>query len=91
MKIRTKTVKQARLVLNDGSEYSGYCFGRARSQAGEVVFSSGMGGYVQTLTDPALRGQILVCSFPLMGNCGAPVKPKTCEPFLDARGIPLHF
>ena len=91
MKIRTKTVKQARLVLNDGSEYSGYCFGRARSQAGEVVFSSGMGGYVQSLTDPSFRGQILVCCYPLIGNGGVPVKPKTCEPFIDARGIPLHF
>jgi len=84
-------IKTARLVLNDGSEYSGYCFGRARSQAGELVFSTGMGGYAQAFTDPSYSGQILVCSYPLMGNGGIPVKPKTCEPFLDAQGIPLHF
>ena len=91
MKNRTKTVKQAKLVLEDGSEYSGYCFGKARSQAGEVVFYTGMGGYPQTFTDPSFRGQILVSSYPLMGNGGVPVKPRTGELITDSRNIPLYF
>jgi len=88
MKTKIKTFKQARLVLEDGSEYSGFCFGKARSQAGEVVFSTGMGGYTQTLTDPGLRGQILVSTYPLIGNCGVPFKK---EMLCDKHGIPLHF
>jgi len=91
MKNRTRTGKEAKLVLEDGSEYSGYCFGNARSQAGEVVFYTGMGGYPETLTDPGFRGQILVSTYPLMGNSGVPVNPKTGAPILDARGIPLHL
>jgi len=81
----------ARLVLEDGSEYSGYQFGKARSVAGEVVFTSNMTGYTQFLTDPSYRGQILVTTYPLMGNGGVPVKPKTCEALFDEQGLPLHF
>ena len=81
----------ARLVLEDGSEYSGWSFGKARSQAGEVVFTTGMAGYPQSLTDPSFRGQILVSTYPLAGNYGVPVKPKTADPFFDEQGIPLHF
>ena len=91
MKNRAKAARQARLVLEDGSEYSGFCFGRARSQAGEVVFYTGMAGYPQFLTDPGFKGQIVVSSYPLLGNGGIPLMPKTGEPFLDAQGIPLHF
>jgi len=89
--VKSRSVAQARLVLEDGSEYSGYHFGKARSQAGEVVFTTAMGGYPQFLTDPSFRGQILVSTYPLMGNGGVPVKPKTCEPIMDEQGIPLHF
>ena len=91
MKTRGKTIKQARLVLEDGSEYSGYSFGKARSQAGELAYTTGMGGYVQALTDPACRGHILVSSYPLLGNGGVPVKPKTGEAFTDKYKLPLHF
>jgi carbamoyl-phosphate synthase small subunit len=83
--------RQARLVLEDGSEFSGWSFGRPRSQAGEVVFTTGMTGYPQSLTDPSFRGQILVSTYPLMGNYGVPVQPRTGEPFFDELGIPLHF
>jgi carbamoyl-phosphate synthase small subunit len=83
--------KAAKLVLEDGSEYSGWSFGKARSQAGEVVFTTGMAGYPQSLTDPSFRGQILVSTYPLAGNYGVPVKPKTAEPFFDGLGIPLFF
>ena len=83
--------KQAKLVLEDGSEFSGWSFGKARSQAGEVVFTTGMGGYPQTLTDPSFRGQILVSTYPLAGNYGVPAQPKTAEPIVDEHGIPVHF
>ena len=91
MKSRGKSLRQAKLVLEDGSEYTGFCFGKARSQAGEVVFYTGMVGYPQFLTDPGFRGQIVVSSYPLMGNGGIPLKPKTGEPVLDEHDIPLHL
>jgi carbamoyl-phosphate synthase small subunit len=84
-------IRQATLVLEDGAEYSGWSFGKAKSQAGEVVFTTGMAGYPQSLTDPSFRGQILVSTYPLVGNYGVPVKPRTAEPFFDEQGIPLHF
>ena len=86
-----KTARPAKLVLEDGSEYSGWSFGKPRSQAGEVVFTTGMSGYPQSLTDPSFRGQILVSTYPLMGNYGVPVQPKTGEPFFDGAGLPVHF
>ncbi|MDR2110977.1 MAG: glutamine-hydrolyzing carbamoyl-phosphate synthase small subunit [Spirochaetaceae bacterium] len=86
-----RPLRQAKLVLEDGSEFAGWSFGKGRSQAGEVVFTTGMTGYPQSLTDPSFRGQILVATYPLMGNYGVPVKPKTAEPFFDGQGIPLHF
>ena len=89
--VRHRAAKQAKLVLEDGSEYSGRSFGRARSQAGEVVFTTGMTGYPQSLTDPSYRGQILVSTYPLAGNYGVPVTSKSGEGFFDEQGIPLHF
>ncbi|GAB6392604.1 MAG: carbamoyl-phosphate synthase small subunit [Treponematales bacterium] len=83
--------RPAKLVLEDGSEFAGISFGKARSQAGEVVFTTGMTGYPQSLTDPSYRGQILVSTYPLIGNYGVPVKARSCEPFLDEQGIPVHF
>jgi carbamoyl-phosphate synthase small subunit len=89
--VRAKKQAAAKLVLEDGSEYSGWSFGKARSQAGEVVFTTGMTGYPQSLTDPSFRGQILVSTYPLVGNYGVPAAPKTLEPYFDEQGIPLHF
>jgi carbamoyl-phosphate synthase small subunit len=86
-----KLVRQAKLVLEDGAEFSGWSFGKAKSQAGEVVFTTGMAGYPQSLTDPSFRGQILVATYPLVGNYGVPVKAKTAEIPFDDRGIPLFF
>lgn len=61
-----------KLVLEDGFELEGTSFGALRPVAGEVVFNTGMTGYVETLTDPSYRGQILVCTYPLVGNYGVP-------------------
>ncbi len=64
-----------RLVLEDGSVFEGTSFGYERSVAGEVVFNTGMVGYPESLTDPSYQGQILVLTYPLIGNYGVP-KPK---------------
>src|SRR5262245_20747046 len=61
-----------RLVLEDGTELTGTSFAAARAVGGEVVFNTGMTGYVETLTDPSYRGQILVMTYPLAGNYGVP-------------------
>lgn len=64
--------QNANLVLEDGSVFSGYSFGYAGSTAGEVVFNTAMTGYPESLTDPSYFGQILVATFPLIGNYGVP-------------------
>ena len=64
--------KQAQLILDDGTIFSGVSFGAETSKAGEVVFSTGMTGYPESLTDPSYRGQILVMTYPLIGNYGIP-------------------
>jgi carbamoyl-phosphate synthase small subunit len=61
-----------RLVLEDGTTVAGRLFGCPRSVAGEVVFNTGMVGYTEALTDPSYRGQILVLTYPLVGNYGVP-------------------
>lgn len=62
----------AALVLSDGTQFRGYSFGAQRSAAGEVVFSTAMNGYPESLTDPSYKGQILVATYPLIGNYGVP-------------------
>lgn len=61
-----------KLYLEDGTVFEGKGFGAAADSAGEVVFSTGMTGYVESLTDPSFAGQILVCTYPLIGNYGVP-------------------
>ncbi len=61
-----------KLVLEDGSEFRGVSFGSHRSISGEVVFNTAMTGYPESLTDPSYKGQILVLTYPLIGNYGVP-------------------
>ncbi len=61
-----------KLYLKDKTVITGESFGAPSSATGEVVFSTGMTGYVETLTDPSFAGQILVCTYPLIGNYGVP-------------------
>ena len=61
-----------RLELEDGTVAHGLQFGAGRPVGGEVVFNTAMTGYVETLTDPSYRGQILVLTYPLIGNYGVP-------------------
>jgi len=62
-------VKKGLLVLKDGSVYEGEFYGK-RTGVGEVVFTTGMSGYQETLTDPSYCGQIVVMTYPLIGNYG---------------------
>lgn len=62
----------AALVLEDGTKFEGRSFGAPVSAAGEAVFTTGMVGYPETMTDPSFAGQIVVSTFPLVGNYGVP-------------------
>jgi carbamoyl-phosphate synthase small subunit len=60
------------LFLEDGLRFDGVGFGAATRRVGEVVFTTGMVGYPESLTDPSFRGQILTFTYPLIGNYGVP-------------------
>ncbi|XP_069114104.1 multifunctional protein CAD-like isoform X2 [Argopecten irradians] len=60
------------LCLNDGTTFEGELFGEPCDVAGEVVFQTGMVGYPESLTDPSYRKQILILTYPLIGNYGIP-------------------
>src|SRR5213080_4559216 len=72
IEIAEHTPAAVKLLLEDCTEMSGRAFGAAGSVGGEVVFNTGMAGYVEALTDPSYRGQILVLTYPLVGNYGVP-------------------
>lgn len=71
-----------KLILKDGTTYEGVSFGANVAISGEVVFATGMVGYPESLTDPSFRGQILVYTYPLIGNYGVPDKK-----FWESKGI----
>ncbi|KAA0161860.1 hypothetical protein FNF28_04925 [Cafeteria roenbergensis] len=74
--------RKAVLVLEDGTKLEGVSFGAPVGIHGEVVFTTGMVGYPESLTDPSYRGQILVSTYPLAGNYGVPDTAAT-----DATGL----
>lgn len=61
---------QARLLLEDGTLFTGKAFGSDTESAGEVVFNTGITGYQEVLSDPSYCGQIVTMTFPLIGNYG---------------------
>lgn len=61
---------EARLILEDGTVFKGTAFGNLEDSIGEVVFNTGMTGYGELLTDPSYYGQIVVMTYPLIGNYG---------------------
>lgn len=65
---------QGQLILSDGSKFEGISFGYERANSGELVFSTGMVGYPESLTDPSYEGQILVSTYPIIGSYGVPDK-----------------
>ena len=84
----TNAAKLSRLELKDGTTYLGIGFGADVSAAGELVFQTGMVGYPESITDPSYKGQILVVTFPLVGNYGVPSRDTMDEMLSD---IPAHF
>ncbi|KAL0073544.1 hypothetical protein J3Q64DRAFT_1878422 [Phycomyces blakesleeanus] len=84
-----KDVTTAAFILQDGASFQGVSFGaEGKSISGECVFQTGMVGYPESLTDPSYRGQILVLTFPLIGNYGVPSR-EAMEEYLE--GIPKYF
>lgn len=76
------------LELQDGYVCFGRSFGAEKSVAGELVFQTGMVGYPESITDPSYRGQILVITFPLVGNYGVPSREEM-DSLLES--VPAHF
>ncbi|KAK7681736.1 Carbamoyl-phosphate synthase [Cerrena zonata] len=82
------TLTEAVLELSDGTAFRGISFGAEnKSVAGECVFQTGMVGYTESLTDPSYEGQILILTYPLIGNYGVPARPFTNE----LEELPLDF
>ena len=77
------TQPKATLILEDGSRFEGYSFGAPVGSGGEVVFNTAMTGYPESLTDPSYEGQILVTTYPLLGNYGVPAKAGAPSSSLD--------
>jgi carbamoyl-phosphate synthase small subunit len=73
------------LLLEDGHTFGGRHFGALKSVMGEVVFNTGMVGYTEALTDPSYRGQILVLTYPLIGNYGVPDTVRSAGEFESRR------
>jgi carbamoyl-phosphate synthase small subunit len=67
---RVQERSRALVVLEDGTSFSGWTFAGDGEVAGEVVFTTSMVGYQETLTDPSYRGQIVLFTYPLIGNYG---------------------
>ncbi len=85
LKARCRRGLNALLLLEDGTLIEGCGFGAPGLKVGEVVFTTSMVGYPESLTDPSYEGQILVITYPLVGNYGVPGRElKLC-------GIPLHY
>lgn len=78
--------KNVCLVLEDGSIISGESFGTNCDVDGEVVFQTGMVGYTESMTDPSYHGQILVLTYPLIGNYGIPSDEE-----FDENKLMKHF
>lgn len=78
-------MKKVTLVLSDGTRFHGKSFGYEAPVAGEVVFNTAMMGYPESLTDPSYAGQLMVLTYPLVGNYGVP--PFT----IGDNGLPLFM
>ena len=76
--------KRAVLVLEDGSLFYGEGFGALGEAHGELVFNTGMTGYVEALTDPSYAGQILMMTYPLIGNYGV------CPEDFESDGVKIE-
>jgi len=74
--VATPASQELVLSFQDGTTIRGESFGTPCSKAGELVFNTGMTGYTESLTDPSYSGQILTCTYPLIGNYGVPPRER---------------
>jgi len=89
----------AKLILKDGEIFEGQSFGYEEARSGELVFSTGMVGYPESLTDPSYEGQILVSTYPIIGSYGVPDKKSWESDRIHVSGLivsqyidtPSHF
>ena len=77
-----KEIKKRYLVLGNGEVFEGRAFGADCDTVGELVFTTGMCGYIETLTDPSYYGQIVLQTFPMIGNYGMIPADEEGEPAL---------
>lgn len=90
---------KAKLILSDKTSFEGESFGANLNTSGEVVFNTGMVGYPESLTDPSYFGQILVLTYPLIGNYGVPEEKYFESKKIQVKGLivqnyinnPSHF
>jgi carbamoyl-phosphate synthase small subunit len=82
--------KKVYLHLENGSVFTGYSFGNQGHAEGEVVFNTGMTGYPESLTDPSYSGQILVYTYPLIGNYGVPKFTKDINSKFESAKIQVR-
>jgi carbamoyl-phosphate synthase small subunit len=84
-------IRKIKVVLEDGTEFHGKSFGFEKSVSGEVVFNTAMTGYTESLTDPSYKGQILILTYPLIGNYGVPGKLKEDNLYKYYESYALHI
>ena len=83
-------MRSVTLILDDGTSFHGKSFGYEKPIAGEIVFNTAMMGYPESLTDPSYAGQIMVLTYPLVGNYGVPpfsVEPNGIATFMESDRI----
>lgn len=83
-------MRNVTLTLSDGSKFHGQSFGYEKAVAGEVVFNTAMMGYPESLTDPSYAGQLIVLTYPLVGNYGVPpfnFSPNGLPSFMESEKI----
>jgi carbamoyl-phosphate synthase small subunit len=90
--------KKAILVLEDGNVFEGFSFGAPGERTGEVVFNTSLSGYQEILTDPSYKGQMVVMTYPEIGNYGVnPEDVESWKPFVEGfivrnyNGVPSNF
>ena len=82
-------IRQALLVLEDGSAFSGFACGAAGEAFGEICFNTSLEGYLEVITDPSYAGQIVTMTYPQIGNYGVNLDDAQAEhPAL--RGLVVH-
>ena len=84
-------MKPALLVLADGKTFEGWGFGSSGERLGELVFNTSMMGYQEILTDPSYKGQIVLMTYPHIGNCGVNQEDlESASPFLEGFIVKEH-